>query len=311
MTRPDHPLTARVAVNRMWEHFFGRALSASSADLGSQGQWPSHPELLDWLAVDFRENGWDRKRMIRMIVTSRTYRQSSNTGSEILARDPANELLSRGPRFRLTAEQIRDQALAVSGLLVERLGGPSVRPYQPGDLWRQVSHYGSSPATSQTFVQDHGEKLHRRSLYTYWKRTLPPSNLSIFDAPNREICSIGRLPTNTPLQALVTLNDPQFVEAARAFAIRLLEMHQPGDRERLSTAFEITTARPPKPAELNTLETALKRERQRYTADPDSAQQLIAIGELGQNTAFPIPEQAAWTQLASTLLNLSETITRR
>jgi hypothetical protein len=196
-------------------------------------------------------------------------------------------------------------------LLVERLGGPSVRPYQPGDLWRQVSHYGSSPATSQTFVQDHGEKLHRRSLYTYWKRTLPPSNLSIFDAPNREICTIGRLPTNTPLQALVTLNDPQFVEAARAFAIRLLEMQHTGDRERLSAAFEITTARPPKPAELSTLETALNRERQRYSADPDSAQQLLAIGELAQNTAFPAPEQAAWTQLASTLLNLSETVTRR
>jgi hypothetical protein len=311
MTRADHPLTARVAVNRLWEHFFGRALSASSADLGSQGQWPSHPALLDWLAVDFRENGWDRKRMIRMIVTSRTYRQSSDTSGEILARDPANELIARGPRFRLSAEQIRDQALAISGLLVERIGGPSVRPYQPGDLWRQVSHYGSSPATSQTFVQDHGEKLHRRSLYTYWKRTLPPSNLSVFDAPNREVCSIGRLPTNTPLQALVTLNDPQFVEAARAFAIRLLEMPQPGDRERLTAAFEITTARLPKPAELGTLEAALQRERQHFTSHPDAARQLLAIGELAPNTAIPLPEQAAWTQLASTLLNLSETITRR
>lgn len=311
MTRADNPLTARVAVNRLWEHFFGRALSASSADLGSQGQWPSHPELLDWLAVDFREHGWDRKRLIRLILTSRTYRQSSNTSPEILTRDPANELLSRGPRFRLTAEQIRDQALAISGLLVERIGGPSVRPYQPGDLWRQVSHYGSSPATSQTFVQDHGEKLHRRSLYTYWKRTLPPSNLSVFDAPNREICSIGRLPTNTPLQALVTLNDPQFVEASRALAVKLLDTPLPDDRARLAAAFEKTTARPPKPAELGTLEAALKRERQRYTADPDAARQLLAIGEIPQNTTHPIPEQAAWTQLASTLLNLSETITRR
>lgn len=311
MTRADNPLTARVAVNLLWEHFFGRALSASSADLGSQGQWPSHPELLDWLAVDFRENQWDRKRLIRLIVTSRTYRQSSNTTPEILKRDPANELLSRGPRFRLSAEQIRDQALAVSGLLVERLGGPSVRPYQPGDLWRQVSHYGSSPATSQTFVQDHGEKLYRRSLYTYWKRTLPPTNLSTFDAPNREICSIGRLPTNTPLQALVTLNDPQFVEASRALAVQILSQSHPDDRARLTAAFEKITSRPPKESELTVLENSLKRERERYQSDTASATELLQIGEHPQNTTLPIPEQAAWTQLASTLLNLSEAITRR
>ena len=311
MTRPDHPLTSRVAVNRLWEHFFGRALSASSADFGSQGQWPSHPELLDWLAVDFRENGWDRKRLIRLILGSHTYRQSSNTTPEMLARDPANEWLARGPRFRLSAEQIRDQALAVSGLLVERLGGPSVRPYQPGDLWRQVSHYGSSPATSQTFVQDHAEKLHRRSLYTYWKRTLPPPNLSVFDAPNREICSIGRLPTNTPLQALVTLNDPQFTEASRALAIKLLETQYSGDRDRLAAAFERVTSRLPHTHEIAILEVALKRERERYQSDATAASLLLNIGELAKNPAFPESEQAAWTQLASTLFNLSETITRR
>jgi hypothetical protein len=311
MTRADNPLVSRVAVNRLWEHFFGRGLSASSADLGSQGQWPSHPELLDWLAVDFRENGWNRKRLINLILTSRTYRQSSDTSPEMLSRDPRNEFLARGPRFRLSAEQVRDQALAVSGLLVERLGGPSVRPYQPGDLWRQVSHYGSSPATSQTFIQDHGEKLHRRSLYTYWKRTLPPANLSVFDAPNREICSIGRLPTNTPLQALVTLNDPQFVEASRALAVRLLGTSYPGDRERLTAAFEIVTSRPPNPGELEILEHSLARERKRYLAEPPAADELLATGELAENTKFPVPEQAAWTQLASTLLNLSETITRR
>ena len=311
LTRPDHPLTSRVAVNRLWEHFFGRALSASSADLGSQGQWPSHPELLDWLAVDFRENGWDRKRMIKLILTSRTYRQSSKTTPELLKKDPRNELLARGPRFRLTAEQIRDQALATSGLLVERLGGPSVKPYQPGDLWRQVSHYGSSPATSQTFVQDHGEKLHRRSLYTYWKRTLPPTNLSTFDAPNREICSIGRLPTNTPLQALVTLNDPQFVEASRALAVKLLETSYSSDRDRLTAGFLNVTSRPPVEAELATLESALKRERQRYQSDETAARELIAIGEVPAAPVAPPAEQAAWTQVASTLFNLSETITRR
>ncbi len=309
MTRAENPLVARVAVNRLWEHFFGRALSASSADLGSQGQWPSHPELLDWLAVDFRENGWDRKRLIRLILTSSAYRQSSDTPPALLARDPQNELLARGPRFRLTAEQIRDQALTISGLLVERLGGPSVRPYQPGDLWRQVSHYGSSPATSQTFVQDHGEKLYRRSLYTYWKRTLPPSNLSIFDAPNREICSIGRLPTNTPLQALVTLNDPQFTEASRSLASHLLALAG-NDAERISTAFEKVTARLPDPAELETLTRLLQRERAHYQTDPAAASQLLAIGESSTPGHHPLAERAAWTQLASTLFNLSETITR-
>ena len=293
MTRPDHPLTARVAVNRMWEHFFGRGLSASSADLGSQGQWPSHPELLDWLAVDFRENGWDRKRLIRLHrhlphLPPVLQHHAANSSPAI----PRNELLARGPRFRLTAEQIRDQALAISGLLVERLGGPSVKPYQPGDLWRQVSHYGSSPATSQTFVQDHGEKLHRRSLYTYWKRTLPPANLSIFDAPNREICSIGRLPTNTPLQALVTLNDPQFVEAARALAVRLLECTYPGDRERLSAAFEshLTPARrtrrtrhPRSRPQTRTPALSSRTRRRRDNSSPSA--------KLAQNTAFPPPNK--------------------
>jgi hypothetical protein len=309
MTRQDNPLTSRVAVNRIWEHFFGSGLSASTADLGSQGLWPSHPELLDWLAVDFREHGWDRKRLIKLILTSRTYRQSSDTTPALLAKDPRNELLARGPRFRLSAEQIRDQALAVSGLLVERLGGPSVKPYQPGDLWRQVSHYGSSPATSQTFVQDHGEKLYRRSLYTYWKRTLPPTNLSTFDAPNREICSIGRIPTNTPLQALVTLNDPQFTEASRALAAKLLAATHSTDRDRLTAAFEQTTSRQPTLKELAILESALNRERNRYTTDPAAAQQLLAIGESPVHSATP--ELAAWTQVCSTLLNLSETITRR
>jgi hypothetical protein len=311
MVRPDHPLTARVAVNRLWEHFFGRALSAISADLGSQGQWPSHPELLDWLAVDFMENGWDRKRMIRLIVTSDAYRRASDATPQQLAADPLNEWLARGPRFRLSAEQIRDQALAVSGLLVPRIGGPSVSPYQPGDLWRQVSHYGSSPATAQTFVQSHGEKLHRRSLYTYWKRTLPPVNLAVFDAPNREVCSIGRIPTNTPLQALVTLNDPQFVEAARALAQRLLEIPGATDAQRIHSGFEIATARNPGEDEAATLLATLQRERALYQNDPNAATTLLAIGESPRNPQIPAAEHAAWTQLATLLLNLSETLTRR
>jgi hypothetical protein len=248
--------------------------------------------------------------MIRLIVTSRTYRQSSNTSAELLERDPRNDLLARGPRLRLSAEQIRDQALATSGLLVERLGGPSVRPYQPGDLWRQISHFGSSPATSQTFIQDHGEKLYRRTLYTYWKRTLPPVNLAIFDAPNREVCAIGRAATNTPLQALVLLNDPQFVEAARAFAQQLLQSSYPDDPARLAAAFSRMTGRPAAAAELAALQKALVRERQRYQADPAAAEALLAIGESPRDPNLPAPEHAAWTQVASLVLNLSETVTK-
>ncbi|MFZ9914293.1 MAG: PSD1 and planctomycete cytochrome C domain-containing protein, partial [Phycisphaerales bacterium] len=222
-----NPLVARVAVNRFWQMFFGTGLVKTSADFGTQGEWPSHPELLDHLAVDFRESGWDVKRLVRAIVTSATYRQSSAATREALERDPENRLLARGPRFRLGAELIRDHALATSGLLVRQLGGPSVNPYTPGDPWREISHFGSSPATAQAFIQDHGEKLYRRSLYTYWKRTMPPPNMASFDAPNRETCVVDRANTNTPLQALVLLNDVQFVEAARAFAERI--MRRQGD----------------------------------------------------------------------------------
>jgi hypothetical protein len=218
----DNPLTARVAVNRFWKLLFGTGLVGTPADFGSQGEWPSHPELLDWLAVDFRESDWDVKALLKQIVMSSTYRQDSRTTTAMLERDPQNRLLARGPRFRLPAELIRDAALKTSGLLVARIGGPSVNPYMPGDLWREVSHYGSTPATAQTFIQDHGEKLYRRSLYTYWKRTAPPPNMTAFDAPNREVCTIARGNTMTPLQALVTLNDVQFVEASRAFATRIL-----------------------------------------------------------------------------------------
>jgi hypothetical protein len=309
LTRKDHPLTARVHVNRVWIGFFGKGLAPSPADFGVQSPLPSHPELLDWLAVEFMEKGWDTKALIRGIVTSRTYRQSAAASADVLHRDPTNDLLARGPRFRMAAEQIRDQALFVSGLLVERLGGPSVRPYQPGDLWRQISHYGSSPATSQTFVQDHGEKLYRRSLYTYWKRTLPPVSMAIFDAPNREVCSIGRAATNTPLQALVTLNDPQFVEAARVFAESLLTMDA-ADDARLSDGFRRVTARPAAAEELAVLTRALARERDRYRADPAAAAELLGIGESPRAASLDPAEHAAWTQVCSMLLNLSESLTR-
>jgi mono/diheme cytochrome c family protein len=305
----DNPLTARVAVNRIWKLFFGTGLVATAADFGAQGEWPSHPELLDWLAVEFVASGWDVKALVRRIVLSETYRQSSASTPALLERDPQNRLLARGPRFRLPAEFIRDQALAVSGLLVPRLGGPSVNPYTPGDLWREVSHYGSSPATAQTFVQDHGEKLYRRSMYTYWKRTAPPPAMTAFDAPNREVCTVERADTTTPLQALVMLNDPQFVEAARVFAERILA--QAGDeRTRLAWAFRAATARTPQDREIEILHAALVRERTRYAATPAAAAAFLGIGEAPRPAALPPAEHAAWSQVAATLLNLSETVTR-
>jgi hypothetical protein len=305
----EHPLTARVAVNRLWKLAFGHGLVATSADFGSQGEWPSHPELLDWLAVDFVERGWDVKAMLRQIVRSKTYRQTSFASNELLERDPQNKLLARGPRFRLPAEFIRDAALKVSGLLVPRVGGPSVNPYTPGDLWREISHYGSTPATAQTFVQDHGEKLYRRSLYTYWKRTAPPPNMAAFDAPNREVCTDSRPNTTTPLQALVTLNDVQFVEAARVFAERILGRGG-NDEARLRWAFLETTSREPKATELAVLAKTLQRERQRYAGNVDAAKKFLALGEAPRNPQLAPAEHAAWAQIATLLLNLSETVTR-
>jgi hypothetical protein len=309
MVMREHPLTARVAVNRLWQIFFGAGLVATPADFGAQGQYPSHPDLLDWLAVDFMDHGWDVKRLIKQIVMSTTYRQSSDSTSDLLALDPHNHLLARGPRFRLPAEFIRDESLKVSGLLVDRLGGPSVNPYTPGNLWREISHYGSSPATSQTFEQDHGEKLYRRSLYTYWKRTVPPPNMVAFDAPNREICTIARPSTTTPLQALVLLNDPQFVEAARAFAERAIK--QLGDDPaRLRWAFEECVSRPPSSDELAVLTKSLARERTYYADNQDAAEKYLAVGESPRDETIPIAEHAAWAQIATLILNLSETVTR-
>jgi hypothetical protein len=227
----------------------------------------------------------------------------------LLAIDPDNRLLARGPRFRLPAEFIRDAALKTSGLLVTRIGGPSVNPYTPGDLWREISHYGSSPATAQAFIQDHGEKLYRRSLYTYWKRTAPPPNMAAFDAPNRETCVIQRPATTTPLQALVLLNDVQFVEASRAFAERIIG-HDGKDAARLRWAFAECMSRPPTDDELVVLASALSRERQRYAEDAAAAEEYLSNGESPRNEAIPVAEHAAWSQVAALLLNLSEAVTR-
>jgi hypothetical protein len=306
---PENPLTARVAVNRIWKIFFGTGLVASPANFGAQGDWPSHPELLDTLAVDFREHEWDVKRLVRMLVTSAPYRRDSATTSDMLTRDPANQLLARGPRFRLPAEFIRDAALASSGLLVDWVGGPSVNPYAPGDLWREVSHYGSTPATSQTFVQDHGEKLYRRSLYTYWKRTAPPPNLTAFDAPNRETCTVARSVTTTPLQSLVMLNDVQFVEAARALAERMVRAGA-DDGERVRWAFRECLSRDATQAELEVVERLLQRERDHYAADSAAAIDLLSVGESPRDETIALAEHAAWTQAAALVLNLSEFVTR-
>lgn len=309
VTMPGHPLTARVAVNRFWQMLFGHGLVRTTADFGAQGEYPTHPELLDALAVDFVESGWDVKSLVKQIVMSSTYRQSSSASDELLARDPTNHWLARGPRFRLPAEFIRDAALQMSGLLVARIGGPSVNPYAPGDLWREISHYGSSPATAQTFVQDHGEKLYRRSLYTYWKRTSPPPNMTVFDAPNRETCVVARPVTTTPLQALVLLNDVQFVEAARAFAERIVAASD-NDDERLQWAFEEAVSRPPSDAEIAILREALDRERAHYRADEHAAREFLSAGESPRDSSIPLAEHAAWSQIASLIINLSETVTR-
>lgn len=308
--RDDHPTTSRVAVNRIWSLFFGRGLSESLADFGSQGTYPSHPELLDWLAVDFRESGWDTKRLIRMIVSSRTYQQSSKASPGQLEHDPKNEMLARGPRFRLQAEFVRDVFLRASGLLNPQLGGPSVNPYQPGDLWRQVSHFGSVGDAGQTFVQDRGDRLYRRSLYTFWKRTLPPPNMAAFDAPNREICSIGRMRTNTPLSALVLLNDPQFVEASRFLAEQVLQMDEPpGDRLRF--VFRQITSTEPNDEQLQVMQEQLDREIAYFARHPERASSLTTAGDTPVGVAEDrLLELATWTNTVSLVFNLSQTITK-
>ncbi|MEZ4702295.1 MAG: PSD1 and planctomycete cytochrome C domain-containing protein [Rhodothermales bacterium] len=309
LLQPDHPLTARVAVNRFWQLFFGRGIVATAADFGSQGALPTHPELLDWLAVSFVDSGWDVKNLVRQIVTSDAYRQDSGVSEAARRRDPENRLLARGPRFRLQAEFIRDTALMLGGLMNGQIGGPSVKPYQPAGLWKEVSHYGSSPATAQVFVQDHGEKLYRRSMYTYWKRTLPPPSMVTFDAPNREMCTVTREVTNTPLQALVLLNDPQFVEASRAFGQRIALA--PGDVDaRLALAFEMATSRLPNREELAILKHRFEEELAAYRNAPADAEALLSIGESPRDRALDAPEHAAWTTVASLILNLSETVTK-
>jgi hypothetical protein len=308
LVAPNHPLTARVAVNRFWHQVFGTGLVKTAEDFGSQGEPPSHPDLLDWLAVQFRDDGWDVKRFMKRLVMSSTYKQSSHVTPEGLARDPANRLLARGPRYRLDAEIVRDQAFFLGGLLIERVGGPSVKPPQPAGLWEAVGYTDSNTAR---FTADHGaEKVHRRSFYTFWKRTSPPPQMTALDAPSRESCQVRRERTNTPLQALLLLNEPQFVEASRALAERTLCEAGPTTDERLCYMFQIATSRLPDPKDLTELNHALLDFSAHYGRETDAAQALINLGETKPSQKYNPGELAAWTMIGNVILNLDEVMTK-
>jgi hypothetical protein len=299
---PRHPLTARVTVNRLWQMSFGMGLVRTAEDFGAQGDPPSHPLLLDWLAREFVDGGWDVKALRRMIVTSATYRQSSQVSSRLGAVDPENRLLGRGPRFRLPAEMIRDQALYAGGLLVEQIGGPSVRPYQPARLWEEISN--------DEYVQSHGEDLYRRSLYTFWKRTIPFPAMALFDAPNRETCYVREERTNTPLQALTLLNETGLVEASRCLAERAMREAGRQPAERLARAFRIVAGRMPRDDERRILRDGFDQHCAHYRRHPEEAAKLIAVGEKPADATIDPAELAAYTATANMLLNLDEVITQ-
>ena len=304
---PDHPLTARVAVNRYWQRVFGVGLVKTSEDLGVQGALPSHPALLDALALEFVRSGWDIKHMYRLLLNSATYRQTSHVGGAAYRRDPENRLLARGPRMRLDAEEVRDTALAVSGLLVRRLGGRSVYPYQPKGLWLELNN---RPGYSKAYAQGKGDDLYRRSLYTFWKRTVPSPMLKTFDAPEREFCTIQRSRTNTPLQALLLLNGPQFVEAARKLGERMMTEGGRTIDERITFGFRLVTAREPTRGELLVFREAYAEELMHYSKDKDAALKLLKVGESSFDAELDAAELAAMTSLARLLLNTDEAITK-
>jgi len=307
LLRPENPLTARVTVNRSWQEVFGQGIVRTAGDLGVSGELPSHPELLDWLAVEFRESGWDVKRFYKLIVTSATYRQSAAATPEKVEKDPSNRLLARGPRFRMDAEVVRDYALAASGLLVDKLGGPSVRPYQPEGVWEAVAMPESN---THFYKQDAGESLYRRSLYTFWKRSAPPASLDVFNAPSREVCTVRRERTNTPLQALVTLNDPQFVEAARALAQRTLAEAPDACDARIDSIARRLLARPFRDDERNVVRASLDRLVAYYRSNPEDAAKLLKVGELPLDAKADPAVLAAWTMLANELMNLDEALNK-
>jgi hypothetical protein len=304
---PAHPLTARVAVNRYWQQLFGTGLVKTAEDFGVQGELPSHPGLLDWLALEFIRSGWDTKHMYRLILSSATYRQTSHVGADAYRKDPENRLLARGPRMRLDAEEIRDASLTSSGLLVQQLGGRSVYPYQPKGLWMELNN---RPGYSKEYSQGKGNDLYRRSLYTFWKRTVPSPMLKTFDAPAREFCTTRRSRTNTPLQALALLNGPQFVEAARHLGQRMLTEGGQTVNERITYGFRLVTTRKPGPSEIALLRSAYTENLKLYELDNPAALKLMQVGDSPYNTSLNVSKLAAMTRVARLLFNLNESITK-
>lgn len=307
LVNTNHPLTARVTVNRFWQQFFGTGIVKTSEDFGSKGEWPSHPELLDWMATEFIRTGWDVKQFVRMIVTSATYRQESRVTPKLWEIDPENRLLARGPRYRLDAEVLRDEALYLGGLLDPKMGGRGVRPYQPGGIWEAVGYTTSNTAK---YSRDKGDALYRRSLYTFWKRTAPPPSMTTFDAPSREQCRVRRERTNTPLQALLLMNDPQYFEAARHLGYRMIRQGGKTDVERLRYGFQLATSRAPADAESTVLAQSLEVQRARFVADEEAAKKAIAVGESPVPSDVPAPELAAYAMVANLILNLDEVVTK-
>ena len=305
MVDDRNPLVARVMVNRAWQKFFGRGLVASSDNFGIQGEPPTHPELLDWLATDFRQHGWDLKRLNRQIVMSATYQQDSESSAEKVAADPTNRWLARGTRHRMSAEQIRDNALQIAGLLSEKMGGPSVYPYQPDGLWDELA----GGANGGPYKQSTGPDLYRRSLYTYRKRTVPHPTTSTFDAPSFEKCQLKRSRTNTPLQSLALLNDTTYAESARKFAERIIQQEGNGLRGQIDYAMQVAVARPASELELETLTTSFQEYLAYYQSNPEDVAQLLAVGESSSSNSESA-ELAAMTSVAAVILNLDETITR-
>ena len=305
---PEHPLTARVAVNHYWQSYFGHGLVRTAEDFGLQGELPTHPQLLDWLAVEFSDSGWDVKALQKKIVMSATYRQSSRLSPELKSSDPENRLLARGPRYRLPAESVRDNALLSAGLLDRRIGGPSVFPYQPDGLWREMA-YGDM-FTAQVYRQGSGADLYRRSMYTFWKRTIPPPSLAVFDAPDREKCIARRSRTNTPLQALVLMNDPTYVEASRALAETMLHEGGGTAQGRVRSGYARTVGRPPSEIETRLLSQLAREQADKFRIAPAQAQDLLQVGESPADASLDPSELAAWTVVASSILNLDETISK-
>jgi hypothetical protein len=300
----QNPLTARAFVNRLWKLYFGAGISKTLDDLGSRGEWPTHPELLDWLACEFMDSGWDVKHMVKLMVMSRTYRQTSVADPKLRERDPNNRLLARQTPLRLEAEMVRDNALTVSGLLVDKVGGPSVKPYQPAGYWDQLNF------PKRTYQNDHGEALYRRGLYTFWCRTFLQPSMQTFDAASREECTVERVNSNTPLQALALLNDPTYVEAARVLAEHVLREGGPELKTRLDWLLERALEREPRKPEFKLLSDLYRKQSDRYTRDTEAAKNLTSAGEWPVPKDLNVSELAAWTSLSRVVLNLHETITR-